>query len=472
MKNFFQIIIYIFINLNLYESIIVLPLYRINPYKNITSIYEFINDLQPNNLYTKLKIGGPAQEIKVVIKEEEMAFSINSLYCNFESFYNRNESKTFVNLTKFWETNFNIYDSCRAQETFRAYTDQELKTEKKLEKMKFVYQKEKMKNINGAEKYCNCGVLNLQLGNYEIDPKKEFDFIFQLKQNDYINDYAWTIVFNETTNTNNEFEGYLLIGDYPHVYDDSYHENNLRTILDNLSENGWNLEFKTITTKNTSLTHYMTSVISFSTSFILGTEEYKSQIGRLFFNKYTSNGTCFEDSYSSHFITYYCLTKKFNKTDIDSFPSLNFYHYQYNFTFSLNGSDLFLERGGHYYFLVLFDRYDYRKWTFGKIFLKKYPLIFNPDSKMVGVYVERNKKEEDDGGYNGPKITRKNFVVVLIVIGILSFVIGIVLGSIVYSNQRKKSANEMKDEYLCNNDIPSDNPQEQKSNEIANIIIN
>ena len=95
MKNFFQIIIYIFINLNLYESIIVLPLYRINPYKNITSIYEFINDLQPNNLYTKLKIGGPAQEIKVVIKEEEMAFSINSLYCNFESFYNRNESKTF-----------------------------------------------------------------------------------------------------------------------------------------------------------------------------------------------------------------------------------------------------------------------------------------------------------------------------------------------------------------------------------------
>ena len=310
---------------------------------------------------------------------------------------------------------------------------------KKIEKIKFNYE-EKINEIY------NCAKISLQIfkNNYN-------NFIFQLKKLGYIDNYSWTIKFIEN-NTN--FEGYLIIGDYPHIYESKiYDEIDLRTTLNNVAESGWNLEFKNIYFNDTSLTHYMTGIISFSTLGIIGTEEYKSKIGPDFFRYYIDKNICFEDSSSTHYFIYYCKSNLFNKTDINKFPILKFYHYQYNYNFSFSGEDLFMESNGYYYFMIVFDRYNYRQWTLGKLFLQKYQLIYNPDSKMISFYIK--KKDGSENGDNEDKssfgINNKNLIIIiLVIIGIISFFIGLIIGSFVYTKRKKINANEMKDEYSYN----------------------
>ena len=457
MKLFFQILIIIII-INFIKSIIVIPLKKTPPILNLTNTYEFINYFQQNNLYAIFKIGEPSQNLEVLIKEDETLFSINSLDCKLKSYYNRNISKTFKHISKIDISGYNFLDSFIGEETFYFYTDLNLKNLKKFENISFIYD-EKQKKIN--DNNYNCGSITLDINRYNSGNNNKYNFIFELKKLRFINDYSWTIKFID--NDKNDLQGYLIIGDYPHIYDSKkYEEINIRTTLNNLAEKNWNLEFKNITINDIPLTHYMNGIISFNKGYIIGTEEYKSKISYLFFNKYIENNICFDDNPNSGYYSYYCKSDKFNKTDIDKFPSLNFYHFQYNYTFSFNGTDLFLESNGYYYFLIIFDRYNYRNWNFGKLFLKKYQLIFNPDSKMISFYIDENdeNKEEKKGNNKGNNLNNtfsKNILLILIIIGIISFIIGLIIGNAIYKNKKKKKANEMNDEYLFeNNDDNSD----------------
>lgn len=441
MKFIIRIIILTCIIINFIKSIIVFPLKKIGINRNLTNTYELINYFLPNNLYTLIKIGEPSQDLEVLIKEEEIIFSVTSVYCNLKTFYNKNTSKDFSFITSYNN------DKNVVSETFRVYTDLALKNLKKIEKIKFIYEKEKKKIISGKEFYNNCGVISTEI--FHTNENNKYNFIYELKQLDLINDYSWTIKY--INKNENDIEGFLIIGDYPHIYDNkNYNEINIRSTLNNLSEKGWNLQFRNISTNGTSFTHYMTGIISFSNSYILGTEEYKSKISGLFFDQYINKNICFDDSSTSHYFIYYCKSDKFNKTDIDKFPSLYFYHYQYNYTFSFNGSDLFLESNGYFYFLILFDRYNYRSWYFGKLFLKKYPLIFNPDSKMISFYIDRNNIEEEEKESTRDDYQTNNktlIIIILVIIGIISFIGGLTIGSIIYKKKKKKlTANEMKED--------------------------
>ena len=448
MKFIFQIIIFNIIFIHFFiKSIIVLPLRKANPYTSLTNPYDFINYYLQNNLYSIIKIGNPPQNLELIIKEEDNSFVISSLYCNLNEFYNRNISKTFINITKFEEYIFNYHYSCIAEEAFYFYSDLNLKNQDKFENFQFIYEKEKQIRKGEKEFYNNCGIIGFGLSKYNTD-KSKYDFISQLKQLDYIFEYAWTIKFIE--NDKNDLEGYLIIGDYPHIYDNkNFKEINIRTTLNNMEQNNWNLEFKNITINETSLTHYLTGIISINTNLIIGTEEYKSKIGYMFFNNYVGKNICFDATVNSHYFLYYCKSSEFKQNDIDNFPILNFYHFEYNFTFSFKGSDLFFENNGYTYFLIVFDRYDYRSWKLGKVFLKKYQLIFNPDSKTINYYLNNDNKLERDINYRTKN--RKLIVVILIIIGILSFIVGLLIGSYIYGNKSKKKAKEMKDQLFYEN---------------------
>ena len=433
-----KFILYFFI-INFIQSIIVLPLQKFNQESNISNIYQFINYFESNNLFSIVKIGEPSQELEVLIKDEEYKFLIDSFYCNLKSFYNKSISRTFTyNITMEDETDYYFKEDI-AQETFYVYSDLNLQNLKKIENIRFKYE-EKNKEIY------NCAKISLQIfkNNYN-------NFIFQLKKLGYIDSYSWTVKFIEN---DANFEGYLIVGDYPHVYENKiYDEINIRSVLNNLGEKGWNLEFKNIFFNDISLTHYMTGIISFSTLGIIGTEEYKSKIGPDFFRDYIDKNICYEDSSSTHYFIYSCKKNLFNKTDINKFPSLKFYHFQYNYTFTFSGEELFMESNGYYYFMIVFDRYNYRQWTLGKLFLQKYQLIYNPDSKMISFYIK--KKDGSENGDNEDKssfgINNKNLIIIiLVIIGIISFFIGLIIGSFVYTKRKKINANEMKDEYSYN----------------------
>ena len=81
------------------------------------------------------------------------------------------------------------------------------------------------------------------------------------------------------------------------------------------------------------------------------------------------------------------LNKQF---DISKFPTLIFELKEINFNFSLNYNDLFFIHDKYIYFGILFDRYFplkiNQRWKLGAIILKKYFLVFNQDSKTIGLY--------------------------------------------------------------------------------------
>ena len=190
----------------------------------------------------------------------------------------------------------------------------------------------------------------------------------------------------------------------------------------------------------------MSGIISFSNKYIIGTEEYKSKIANRFFNKYIQKNICYDDSSNSHYFIYYCKKSEFNEKDIKSFPDLNFFHAEFNFTFNFKGEDLFLEKNGFYYFLIIFDRYDYKTWTFGKLFLYKYQLIFEHSSKKISLYI--NKKEikeiKDTNLYINNTIL---IIIILVSIAFLSFIIGMVIGKIKFGlKKRNKKAKELNNE--------------------------
>ena len=216
-----------------------------------------------------------------------------------------------------------------------------------------------------------------------------------------------------------------------------------------MQKKGWNLEFRNITIDNDIiLTHYLEGIISFSISYILGTEEYKSKIATNFFRDLMQKNICFEDNINSHYFVYYCKKGDFNETTIKNFPILNLFHAEFNFTFKFSGNDLFLEKNGFYYFLIIFDRYNYKTWTFGKLFLNKYQLIFDHSSKKINFYINTNEnkdiKSEEKKIYINNKIL---LIVIFSSIAIISFILGLFIGKRKFKDKkRNKRANEMDNE--------------------------
>ena len=258
----------------------------------------------PNNLYGIIKAGTPPQNIEIIITEEDIIFSLTKNKCLLKKyFFNYNTSNSFNKI----KDSTRFYRCIEAQDTFYFNNNFENLNDIKIENLGFVLEKNN-NNLN-----YNCAILSLNLFRYNID-NNDYNFIIQLKKLGIINNSVWTIKYlKENNNKNPNLEGHLIIGDYPHIYEkekDKYNLLNQRSSLNDMNEKGWNLLFRNITINNdTILTHYMTGVISFSNSYIIGTEEYKSKISNIFFRQYIEKNICFDDNTNSHYFLYYCKKK-------------------------------------------------------------------------------------------------------------------------------------------------------------------
>ncbi len=153
--------------------------------------------------------------------------------------------------------------------------------------------------------------------------------------------------------------------------------------------------------------------------------------------------------------------------NISSFPDIYFEHKELETIFNLTYKDLFIldETNNKYIFLIINNKYA-SSWVLGNIFLKKYQLTFNVDSKTFGYYKSMNyynKNKDIKADNNKYKSNEKNnndnhIVIMIIIIGlliiicsVLSFVLGMYIQKI--CNKRKKRINELED---INNDINND----------------
>ena len=223
----------------------------------------------------------------------------------------------------------------------------------------------------------------------------------------------------------NDNEGELIIGDYPHKYNNNYNENFLKFTKVEINYNkDWKIQFDEIKYDNITSEKSKFGIFVIESGLIKAPNEYKN----LFLKKVNKTNNCFELQREFAFVYYYC-----NKnTNIKLLPTIYFYHRELNFTFNLTYEDLFVEKNGNYYLLIAFNNnYGFSEWTFGRIFMKKYEIIFDPQNKLIGFY-------------NDFKSKSINFTFTILIIFIIT-IIGLIaiINHIMKLKKRKVRVNEI-----------------------------
>ena len=420
--------------------------------KSITSL----DDLADTNLYTKISIGEPSHEIQAFLSVQHSYFSISSSkniknINDFQSHYNIIKSNSFKNILTgrtLAEANYNSM----AMEKFKLNIFNYKKREyynTSINDMIFIYNNKD--NVNEKSYYLNIG---FQIINQKFFKEREkYNFITQLKKREIIGNYDWSIFFKKGPNNNGNFlynpdyllnaKGEILIGDLPNNYNPNnfniqqlkktyskytpllfkwglefkniyfYKNNNELNIISN--KNGTNMENISVTDVQININQYI----------ILSPLIYFYKIKTYFFDYYIKEGIC-KINEGIEYKTISCeKSKKFGIDNLKKFPSLFMEHHEFNYTFEFTYEDLFLEKDNNYWFLVALSSFknDLEEWNMGIIFLRKYNLIFNQDTKTISFY-NTNIIIEDIDDKKRNRIALIS-ILTIILIGIF-FIIGII----------------------------------------------
>ena len=436
-----------------------------------------IDDLAHSNLHSKINVGEPSYEIITFLSVHHSYFSMtpnhNTKNVNdFFSHYDISKSNSFKNITtngrNLIDTN---YDSV-AKEKFELNIFNYKKNERynvSIDDMIFIYNDD-IKNRDTNEKiyYLNIGFQIINKIKYK--ERENYNFIHQLKKRNIIKNYDWCIFFERGRNENGNFlynpdelifaKGELLIGDLPSNYNANFHKSQLLTtysIYNNFIK--WAIEFSKIyynKTLNDSLNiNYVDVQLNINNYIILAPIVYFHNIKKDFFDYYISVNIC-KLYQGIEYTTFFCeKSNKFNIEHLKKFPTLYMDHSEFQYTFEFTYEDLFVEKDGKYWFLIALSSFnkDLAEWHMGIIFLRKYNLIFNQDSKTISFY---NTNLPIINSQNSEKIyAKKNlikyFVVLLVIIIIIICVVLVIIiksyirKHIFKTNKEKKRLNHIYD---------------------------
>jgi hypothetical protein len=147
------------------------------------------------------------------------------------------------------------------------------------------------------------------------------------------------------------------------------------------------------------------------------------------------------------------------KTYYNTFPSLKLILQQYNMTFALNKEDLFFDKYGKTYFLIIFKKSGSQNniWKLGEPFFSKYQFTFDMDKKTVGFYNKNFKNEYDEQTKSSSGMTVLYIIILFIIVGVL--VAAAYYFGKKFNESRKKRANELNDDfdYSSGNKLNSNN---------------
>ena len=444
-----------------------------NEYENI------IEELLESNIVSTIKVGSQLYPLKAFYNMDQY-FHI-SYKCHIDESsqfdyktnfnYNRYQSNSFSNTSSF-NLNFGTSSkACTAIENFEL-NDKE-NNEIKLEKLDFIL------NKDTDEGETNCLQIGLLEDQYKGSSFKGINLITQLKQKNYIKEYCWTMEFNIAKKYNNDYllkdpdelinlKGNVIIGEFPHNYDsNNFYKSQYVKTYSELSEiMKWEFKFKKVyykqSDKNDVNIGDINAELDPSKYLIFAPKEYFVSISNNYFQKYIDNNICFNSGGMEFEIIYCEKSDKFNINEIKTFPSIFFEHIDLQYTFELSYKELFIEKNNNYWFLIVSDNTITSGWKFGNIFMSKYQLVFNLDSKEIGFYNPKlsklpNENEDNKGNSDG----NSYFVLSIILIIFLCLIligVGIFIKIKFYPNiSKKKRANELDDDYEYVSDKNSKN---------------
>ena len=371
--NFFFVLSFIYINLT-YESYIVYPFK-----KSTKENKSYPENLLQNDLEITLKIGTPPQSVDLNLRSRIYTFFVTSSQVNLPyKLFNEKESTSLVQISK-KETNF---------------TNMEYSKGLKISESIYINNKE-LKGITlmlGTElAYNECGALGLRLINSH-ESSNDLSFIYQIKKYANLDSYTFTLKYK------NDEEGDLIIGAYPHVYDNKFNEKNFFYSKAGSNKNGvnWVLNFDIIRYNNKSVNvGSKKSLINIEYGLIQAPFKYKNYFKNNFYGD-----RCSEKFNERRNVTIVHCSSNF---DITSFKDLIFELKDIETQFVFTYKDLFIKENNEYIFGIVFDEDVDAKdptWIFGKPFMKKYELVYDLDRKIIGLYKEGNESPSEKSKVN------------------------------------------------------------------------
>ena len=429
-----------------------------------------ISQLFQRRIYSKIIIGEPEHEIKILLSPYHSYFALTPLHLeNKEGIlvtdYNYKESKSFQNVSspmKILESE-DIFAKEKIKLGLFNYKKKEYK-EIIINDFDFIFciNQQYMKNPY----FVNLG-LEFLVKKSEFDVKK-YNLIYQLKSKKITNSYYLSFEFDKGENNNGtnlynlnklfNSTGKILIGDLTDYYQFyNFSKNQFLSIYSFRKDTSpllWTIKFDDFYYKYGDRTYSLNvKVANFDlNNFIIqGPYSYDYEIKYTFFNKYINKDVCHRYTDVAFETYYFDKSDNFNISDLQTFPTLHFKSNDLQYTFELNYEDLFVEKDGKFWFLIVFPTQRVSEWYFGTLFLRKYNLLFNYDSKTMGFYNPNLPKGDDPSGENpdnSNSLTIKICIAVIVVLSVLSVGLGIYISKICYNKKKTKARlNEIEENF-------------------------
>jgi len=433
---------------------------------------EIMNYYLKQTINLNMEIGSPKQEVQIPLGFQEIdIYIVDQEHLREPSIKNKifdNKKSSSYNLLSTdieyaYNDEYSMYQD--ASDVFHFYKDLD-KKENVDAKMKF-----RLAFLTGTDEP---GRFGLQIYSKDEDDSKVPCPLRILRENNINDNYLWSIHFNKNGN-DAEDEGYLLLGEFPHdlknsigIYDTyEFNKENYKTLFDISNSKTMNNEiqmsniffynvkgkkdstkqkkfndlqdedlFKGIIIPQVTLS-YVTK-FDFNLGGIIIPEFFSAYLKQNVFDSFVKEGKCFSDSIFSGFSLnyYYCKKEKsvINKIK-DKIPTIIFSQEHLIYNFTLNVDELIYEKNDYVFFLLFTSGGQKNKWTLGKPFLKKYPLVFNPDAKDIGFY----------SSFLLSGIRYRTVIIITVIVSIVFVIIGLLVGRKKYKQHKiqKQKALEM-----------------------------
>ncbi len=221
------------------------------------------------------------------------------------------------------------------------------------------------------------------------------------------------------------------------VIDNKFDYIKASVVIDKLDKLKWSFVFDNIYIGNKNLNISQLALIKSEQDLILGSEDYFKEIKKNFFDKYLLNKKCeiIESFINDDLIIRGIVCD--NDIDISTFESISFEIKEINSNFTFNSKDLFYNYQNKKYFLIVFNKYYSSYWIFGRLFLKKYQILFDFDKKILAI--EKNI-------INNKNLINYKFIFVILIIVIISILL-IIIFEFLWKNKRKSRKNEINDNF-------------------------
>ena len=430
-----------FVLFYMYKATIIIP-FEVNlTYLNINlQEKEFMYYFSYNSLYTYININSINLNLPINIKLQKNPFYILSSDClinNGEE--NINKYFTYKSLYYFNQNLSSTYYS--KNQNYKVFIEEDFDYGnissdnikfKNLNLMNFsfvlVTKFDEYKNI------FNGGSLGLSL-KYKYDEELDnTNFIKQLKLNNIINSYLFTLEFSSENYDKGNLMLDFIISENKYDKFETIHE-----VIDIY----WGLKIEKIIFFNNNsqiiLSNETTKIkLYYELNILIAGINIKYKIlNSTIISKLFNDKKCLEKEFYDKTTRYnYFICD--NNIDKTLFGNLSFYNKDINREFILNYNDLFKEFKGKLYFLLIFYQYKTDKWEFGLPFFKKYKVLFDLDKKLI--YIEKNIKNIKNKNNNN-----NYYLLTLIIFGIfiIIFILFIIMKILKKNKKLRKNDFEL-----------------------------